>query len=598
MSYLDPERCTGVSPASPKVVVGLDFGTTFSGSVYSTENNTIAMSVCSPGITVADSNSKVPTALLWRDDANCWEFGRAAFEGYKYLVQAAPDGSAVPGSLFTDFKMALQDKVAGMNDILVKSTGGMPKIVPVIVLITEVLRNLKNGALKRMKQGWFGCCDNVIIQWVLAVPAIWNDFGKALMRQAAVNAGLIADVTSSNLTIVLEPEAAALAVHLGQTALRLLTQGKLFMTLDCGGGTIDITVHEVVQTEPHLQLKAVVVPTGGPWGGNYVNQEFEKFIRELLGEDLFQDYVNGPDPIATADVRAAFDAAKCNFTPGEEPARINLSHVLESRGQLSNLAEAFNTAHPEKPILKTSRTENLLRNSRLPMSSELMLSFFEPCMAQTVRAVRESLDKAPGVSAIILVGGFGASRVMIERIKAEFDTYQFHNNPTGLRVISPDPNPRPQAAIVQGAVYFGLYRNIVVSRLAPCTYGIALEISGVADSFQVLVLKGQELRFDRRFSQVCGPSSPQQTIIRWRLFRSTCDTEPRLVSDRGVEAVGAVEVPCPAHEDQTQRMQTAHFVFGGTEIVVTVTSAQEVVERRVSFTLPELKSIAPTNTAD
>jgi hypothetical protein len=503
----------------------------------------------------------------------------------------------MPGSLFTGFKMELKDKVAGMHEILAKSTGGTPKAVPVLLLTTEVLRNLKNGAVKKISEGWLGCYDHADTQWVLTVPAIWNDFAKAIMRHAAVNAGLIQDVTSSNLTIVLEPEAAALAVHLGQTALRLLTQGKLFMTLDCGGGTIDITVHEVVQTEPHLQLKAVVVPAGGPWGGNYVNQEFEKFLRELLGEDLFQDYVNGADPNGTAEVRAAFDVAKCKFTPGEEPARINLNNFLSTRGQLLTLAEAFNTAHPEKPILKNSRIENLLKNGHLPMSSELMLSFFEPYLAQTVRAVRESLDKAPGVSAIILVGGFGASRVMIERIKAEFDTYHAHNNPTGLRVVSPDPSPRPQAAIVQGAVYFGLYRNIVVSRLAPCTYGIAMKINGVANSFQVLVLKGQELRFDHRFSQLGGPSSPQQTMIKWRVFRSTEDTEPRRVSDRGVEAVGAVEVPCPAHDDQTQRMQTTHFVFGGTEIVVTVTNAQEIVEKRLSFTLPELRPIAAKGTA-
>jgi hypothetical protein len=541
------------------------------------------------------SDTKVPTALLWRDDGR-WEFGQAAVEGLMYLLQGN-DGSTIPGSLFTDFKMVLKDKVAGMNEILVKSTGGAPKTVPVLELITEVLRCLKQGAVKKIKDGWHSSYDHADIQWVLTVPAIWNDFGKALMRRAAVNAGLIPDVTSSDLTIVLEPEAAALAVHLGQKALGLLTTGKQFMTLDSGGGTIDITVHEVVQVEPHLQLKAVIVPTGGPWGGNFVNQEFEKFLRVLLGENLYDGYLGGSNPIATSNVRNAFDAAKRNFTPGHEPARIYLNDFLDNKGQLVALSRTFNAAHPGKPIIDNSRTENLLKNGYLPMSSELMLSFFEPCMAQTVRAVRESLDKAPGVSAIILVGGFGASRVMIERIMAEFDTYHAHNNPSGLRVISPDPNPRPQAAIVQGAVYFGLYRNIVVSRLAPCTYGIAMKINGVANSFQVLVLKGQELRFDHRFSQLGGPSSAQQTMIKWRVFRSTEDTEPRRVSDPGVEAVGAVEVPCPAHDDQAQRMQTTHFVFGGTEIVVTVTNAQEVVEKRLSFALPELRPVAAKGSA-
>jgi molecular chaperone DnaK (HSP70) len=103
MSSLDPEQYTGGSIALPKVVVGLDFGTTFSGAVYSTENNTVSMCPCSPDLSSGDGDAKVPTALLWRDD-DTWEFGRAAVQAYKYMLQSAAEDSTIPGSLFTDFK--------------------------------------------------------------------------------------------------------------------------------------------------------------------------------------------------------------------------------------------------------------------------------------------------------------------------------------------------------------------------------------------------------------------------------------------------------------------------------------------------------------
>ncbi|KAL6759051.1 hypothetical protein V8C86DRAFT_1390675 [Haematococcus lacustris] len=48
------------------------------------------------------------------------------------------------------------------------------------------------------------------IHWCLTVPAMWSEGSKALMRTAALRAGLIRTANSDALTIILEPEAAAL----------------------------------------------------------------------------------------------------------------------------------------------------------------------------------------------------------------------------------------------------------------------------------------------------------------------------------------------------------------------------------------------------
>jgi hypothetical protein len=100
------------------------------------------------------------------------------------------------------------------------------------------------------------------------VPAIWNDFGKAFMRKAAFKGALL---------LVLEPEGASLEVHVGAANFGILQVGRCFMVPDCGGGPVDITVHEELSAQP-LITRPIAAPTVGAWGGDYVNMvEFKKF---------------------------------------------------------------------------------------------------------------------------------------------------------------------------------------------------------------------------------------------------------------------------------------------------------------------------------
>jgi hypothetical protein len=45
------------------------------------------------------------------------------------------------------------------------------------------------------------------------------------------------------------------------------------------GGTVDTTGHEVL---PDGTLKELHAATGGPWGGQLVNEAFEKFIEKMV----------------------------------------------------------------------------------------------------------------------------------------------------------------------------------------------------------------------------------------------------------------------------------------------------------------------------
>lgn len=94
---------------------------------------------------------------------------------------------------------------------------------------------------------------------------------QGMMRKAVFDAGMISDVNSCKLVLCLEPEAACMACEDQRSSesdaqpaggsQQILKNGQTFMVLDCGGGTVDITMHRVEATDP-LRLSEVRKPTG------------------------------------------------------------------------------------------------------------------------------------------------------------------------------------------------------------------------------------------------------------------------------------------------------------------------------------------------
>ncbi len=152
------------------------------------------------------------------------------------------------------------------------------------------------------------------------------------MRRAAFEAGLIQDESSDRLALALEPEAACVACEAENEALR---KGHRFMMLDCGGGTVDITMHLVVEKEPQLRLDEMCRPSGGPWGSTFVDAEFEAFVRDLVGPG---DFGRLKPSSQWVELMRVWEGVKLGFDPGQDLSgenckSVNLSSVLEVSGE-------------------------------------------------------------------------------------------------------------------------------------------------------------------------------------------------------------------------------------------------------------------------
>src|SRR5690349_14651578 len=61
------------------------------------------------------------------------------------------------------------------------------------------------------------------------------------------------------------------------------------MIVDCGGGTVDLTIRKLVGNN---QLGEVTVRSGCYCGSTFIDQEYIKFLRNILGSNAIDSFRN------------------------------------------------------------------------------------------------------------------------------------------------------------------------------------------------------------------------------------------------------------------------------------------------------------------
>ncbi|NEP80195.1 MAG: Hsp70 family protein, partial [Okeania sp. SIO3B3] len=225
-----------------EVVVAIDFGTSRSGFAYKfKESDYSVFRDVWPDNPI--SYPKTATHLLISSTGELEAWGYTAM---KKLAELRAKGNAKDYYFVRNFKMELHSgKKDRSGPYLINENNG--EKIYVIDLIAKYIRIIKDEALKEIKSSTSGELKDQEIRWCLTIPAIWKDEDKDLMRRAAQKAGLIgySDDEAERLFLVLEPEAAAIFCQ--EEEKNTLTPGTKIMIVDCGGGTVDITVHKVVK---------------------------------------------------------------------------------------------------------------------------------------------------------------------------------------------------------------------------------------------------------------------------------------------------------------------------------------------------------------
>ncbi|CAJ0646769.1 1956_t:CDS:10 [Entrophospora sp. SA101] len=539
-----------------RLVIGVDFGTTFSGFSYAyikPEKEKIEIVVNqewghfkSPDKTntVLQYDESYEEVVTWGADALSSEPSRRRRHANKPLPRPVEY-----------FKFYLGNVPESKK----------PKLPPGITFdraITDYLREMaymkqKAGiTIKESVKHWTGIDFYNHVRLVFTVPAEFTEDTKTIMRKCIYDAGLIESIGTLNLQFTTEPEAAAIHCINMLKDLELVTGAK-YLVVDCGGGTVDLTVRKLL---PDEQIAEMTERSGDFCGGTYVDDEFLKFLESRVGKSamnmLKEKYYGQVNYLIhkyfCPDIKIPFTGEKSKFKTIE----LDIEKKCPALKQYVTGSERDQLSDEDEWVID--------------LDFDTVKSFFDPVINKILKLIEIQLSKCSDCSVMFLVGGFSESKYLQSRIKQKFGDK--------LEIAIP---PNPITAIVKGACEYGLDRKIISTRVLLWSYGVEISdewqtddplsrktINGRIYKFDLMAKKGTEVDVNKEFSSYLGPVYPNQTGGTLNFFYTTkydatyCD-EPEM------KKLGSLYVDMPDIHLGLNRSVQVTLRFGSMEIVAT-----------------------------
>ncbi|PKY48691.1 hypothetical protein RhiirA4_525794 [Rhizophagus irregularis] len=247
-----------------KVIVGIDFGTTYSGFAYTHVRTQLDEIITHINWQEYAGRFKVPTVLLYDDDLKSVQSW-----GFSALAKRPRRNKVIDKKPVELFKLHLGK---------MKNKPLLPNGLDYKKAITDYLHEFGKVVKNKIDDCWkVNFFTQVLL--IFTIPAEFDDNAILIMRECIFKAGLLKDKFARNLIFITEPEACA--IH----CMRCLKEYKLpvganFMMVDCGDGSVDLTTRQLLEGEP---LSEIIERSGDYCGGNFVDQEFLKFLESKVG---------------------------------------------------------------------------------------------------------------------------------------------------------------------------------------------------------------------------------------------------------------------------------------------------------------------------
>ncbi|CAG8475320.1 4773_t:CDS:2, partial [Racocetra fulgida] len=304
--------------------------------------------------------------------------------------------------------------------------------------------------------------------------------------------------------------------------------------VDCGGGTVDLTMRTI---QPGKKLKEETERSGDLCGSTYVDQEFIDFMGRIVGFTALQrlkSYAYGD--LQKLVHRFFCETVKLPFNGDREKFE---SIELDLERQCPSLI---------KYITGSERT-NLENNEWIiELEYDTVKQMFDPVVNKIIKLINNQLLDLRAqrkCKAMFLVGGFSESSYLRKRVREKFE---------GRVPIIASPRA-PIAAIVKGAVKYGLDMGLVESRVLKWTYGV--EVKADFDirndppklrtddnkiwKFDLLVGRGTRVSVNQSFRKDYKPLNADQKMAVFQVY-ITKETRPKYIKDAGMRILGTLKI--------------------------------------------------------
>lgn len=446
-----------------RLVVGIDFGTTYSGvaAVYSATPDDVDIIKTWPGgngITsdkvpteIAYEAPKAPTTASAADDES--ETPSPPARQIRWGFQFKPEETRLRCiKLFLDRNQSLPHFVSPLETAAQLRKCERTVMDAVSDYLTKIYEHTLETLTRRYGSSFMSTTK---VEFVLTVPAVWSDAAKNATLQAAERAGM---GRRHELRLISEPEAAAVYT-LKTVQPNGMKVGDNYIVCDAGGGTVDLIAYKVTQTNP-LRVEESAVGTGGLCGSAFLNYRFEDRVKERIGEERYRNMREKKPKTWMMGLRYFEEFVKRNFNE-EEHAEVNVPFPGLPDDEEAGLDSGF-----------------------LIMTADEIKDIFEPIIRKVLELVEGQVEAVQAkngiISGIILVGGFGQSNYLYTRLKQHFNAIPpppYTNKPThqiadasqgSVEVLQP---LHAWTAVVRGAVLRGVEGNLVEKRRSRWHYG-------------------------------------------------------------------------------------------------------------------------------
>ncbi|KAF5547314.1 heat shock 70 kDa 12B [Fusarium mexicanum] len=436
--------------ASPVLVLGIDFGTTYSGIAWcrAGDINEIKFITNWKKRSFAQGDKqKVPSAIF-----------------YHHLNDEDPEwGATTPqdDTVLRWFKLLLVDE-KDLPDHIRHSV----QLKTARALMLKANKTPVQILGDYLRQLWRHCRQNILraegrrmmtvstVHLVVTLPAIWPYYVRSRMTEALGHAGLlnITKTGHTTLAFISEPEAAALTC-LKENADRFNVRvGDHFVICDAGGGTVDLITYKIEKLDP-LIVSESVKGDGGLCGAMFLDERFLKLLKESIPFEAQKSLDKQTFPrIMESDWESGLKVSFCESS-GDLPLQLSYNSPVDT--------DFF----PSKFSIDVSKIREKVFDPVVEQVTQLV--------QKQVDAVKHKYKKKPKF--VILVGGFGRSLYL----------HQHLQDAVGNRVdVLQQDGEKPWTAVLRGAVLHGLARInhtssikvTVASRVSRHSYGTLVNI--------------------------------------------------------------------------------------------------------------------------
>ncbi|KAF4633007.1 hypothetical protein G7Y89_g5117 [Cudoniella acicularis] len=429
---------------SPFVVVGIDYGTTYSGAAWAKSgalDQVEVISQWSSHTLGATDSEKVPSDIAYNLSGIPCKWG--------FQVNADDNPFRWTKLLLTNRSLA---NMANSQENVLDNTRRLLKQYQksAIDVIADYLKFLWKHILDRLqKRLTVPVLNNMLLKVVLTIPAIWDHSSQENMLAAARKAGIDAYRTcgKTEIKLIAEPAAAALATYVdsGLRVNPVVKAGDSFLVCDAGGGTVDLIGYTINSFEP-FELRECDL-----CGAIYLDRAFKAHVtsfRPHLGKLDNEAEKRFMEKEWEYNLKRNFDGTDGQWVV-ELPQK-------EKKSRASALKAVF-----------TEKKSNILRleGEHLRQIFTNVVDKIVDLIRDQVEGIRQKTGKYPKV--IILVGGFGENRYLLQQVEEQFKSTLYSSQ----QILIQQPS-RAWSAVCRGAVHQGAFGGrVVVNHVSKYSYG-------------------------------------------------------------------------------------------------------------------------------